>query len=283
MTPKPVLAWLNQNEYGSIVSQQSLAGGCINNGSRIKMSSGANFFLKTNSNAPKDMFAREAEGLDELRSGAGLRFPETYLVGADFLLLEDLSPASPAADYWETLGMQLAHLHQRTKPQFGFASDNYIGSTPQPNPWTENGFEFFAEHRLAYQTRLARDNGLFSSKEAEMVDRLTTHLPDLLPDQNASLIHGDLWSGNVIADSDGQPALIDPAAHFGWREADLGMSQLFGPFDERCYQAYENVFPLESGWKQRLPLYNLYHLLNHLNLFGRSYHRQILDILHRFA
>ena len=283
MIPEAVITWLDDNEHGSIINQQSVAGGCINNGTRLETSSAENFFLKSNSSAPQDMFAREAEGLEELRSGVGPRFPKVFLVGADFLLLEDLAPASRGPNYWETLGRQLAQLHQRTKPQFGFAENNYIGSTPQPNPWTDNGFEFFAEHRLGFQARLARDNGLLSGKEAAKVDMLCTRLPELLPEEPTSLIHGDLWSGNVISDSAGQPALIDPAAHFGWRESELGMTKLFGSFDERCYIAYDEIFPLDSGWKQRLPIYNLYHLLNHLNLFGPSYHQQVLDILHRFA
>ena len=228
------------------------------------------------------MFAREAEGLTELRKGDGPRFPEPYLHGEDFLLMEDLAPAPRAVNYWERLGQQLAKLHSRTSDQFGFALDNYLGSTPQLNTWSRDGFEFFAEQRLGFQARLARDQNLLSRAEVAQVGRLAAHLPDLIPQQPASLLHGDLWGGNAISDSLGQPALIDPAAHYGWAEAELAMTALFGGFAEPFYAAYENERPLDSGWRQRLPLYNLYHLLNHLNLFGSSYHSQVMGVLRLF-
>lgn len=282
MIPNAVTAWLQQHSHGPVVNQQPVAGGCINNGERIQTKSGESFFLKTNATAPEDMFTREAEGLTELRKANGPRFPEPYLWAEEFLLLEDLKPATPAKDYWEDLGRQLARLHQVTNPQFGFAHNNYFGSTPQPNKWTADGYEFFAEQRLAFQARLARDNGGLTRSEATDVERLAVRLPELVPQQPASLIHGDLWSGNAISDAAGQAALIDPAAHYGWAEAELGMTALFGGFAEEFYRAYEAEHPLERGWRQRLDIYNLYQLLNHLNLFGSGYHRQVMDVLRRF-
>jgi fructosamine-3-kinase len=229
------------------------------------------------------MFAREAEGLQELASGSGPRVPQTYLIGADFLLLEDLQPAPRNAEYWPALGRQLAALHERTQAQFGFAHDNYIGSTLQPNPRMEDGHVFFAEQRLLFQARMAQDRGLLNSGEVSQVEALAARLPDLVPAQSASLLHGDLWGGNAISDAQGAPALIDPAVHYGWAEAELGMTRLFGGFDPGFYRAYVEARPLEPGWEGRLPLYNLYHLLNHLNIFGRGYHSQVSGILQAFA
>ncbi|MEX1247379.1 MAG: fructosamine kinase family protein [Anaerolineales bacterium] len=282
MIPDKVRDWLREQGHGAVSSRQPVGGGCINNGARLETEGGANFFLKTNASAPADMFAREAEGLAELRKGDGPRFPEPLLWAEEFILMEDLAPAPHAKAYSETLGRQLAHLHRRTNPQFGFDRDNYLGSTPQPNKWTADGCEFFAEFRLGYQTRLARDNGQLSRPEATLVERLADRLPGLVPPQRASLIHGDLWGGNAISDNRGQPALIDPAAHYGWAEAELGMTDLFGGFDERFYGAYQVEHPLEGGWRERLPIYNLYHLLNHLNLFGAGYHGQVISVLRRF-
>lgn len=282
MIPAAVRGWLEEHEFGVIAEQRPVGGGCINHGTRLLSEKGQRFFLKQNSDAPEDMFVREAEGLEVLRAGPGPRFPEPLLQGPDFLLLEDLAAAPRGEDYGALLGRQLAEMHLRTETRFGFAHDNYIGSTPQPNAWTEDGFIFFAEQRLGFQVRLARDGGLFERGEAAGVEKLAGRLEELIPEQPASLIHGDLWAGNAISDEGGRPALIDPAAHYGWAEAELGMTQLFGGFEASFYAAYEEARPLEPGWRQRLPLYNLYHLLNHLNLFGRGYHAQVLDVLKRY-
>ena len=283
MIPERVSNWLQEQGFGAVVRQQAASGGCINNGFSLHTSSGDNFFLKTNSHAPEDLFAREAEGLKELASGPGPRVPQTYLVGADFLLLEDLQPSPRNAEYWPALGRQLAALHERTQAQFGFAHDNYIGSTLQPNPMMDDGHAFFAEKRLLFQAHLAQDKGLLNSGEVSQVEALAARLPDLVPAQDASLLHGDLWGGNAISDAQGAPALIDPAVHYGWAEAELGMTRLFGGFDPSFFHAYVEARPLEPGWEGRLPIYNLYHLLNHLNLFGRGYYSQVTGILQAFA
>lgn len=280
MIPELVAQYFRDNE---LVGIQPVGGGCINNGARLRTTSGATFFLKTNRQAPADMFAREAEGLQALIAGNGPRLPRPILWGAGFLLLEDLAPAGRRHDYWQSFGRQLAALHQNTLPRFGFDHDNYIGSTPQPNPWTEDGYVFFAESRLLYQARLARQQDLLEKDDLLRVERLVRRLPELVPDQPASLIHGDLWGGNAITDADGKPALIDPAAHYGWAEAELAMTALFGAFPDEFYRAYQEIRPLEKGFPARFPVYNLYHLLNHLNLFGRSYLGQVHAALSRFS
>ncbi len=269
--PPEVQQWLETHGYGKVRHIRPVGGGCINNGARLHTASGATFFLKTNTAAQPDMFAREAEGLTALRVPEGPRVPQPLLWGADFLLLEDLAPASPRPDFWETLGQRLAALHEHIGPAFGFHHDNYIGSTPQPNPWTDDGYTFFATHRLGFQARLAFERGLLEADDLRRIERLAARLSEWIPPQPPSLIHGDLWHGNVIPDAQGQPALIDPAAHYGWAEAELAMTALFGGFPERFYQAYEAARPLAQGYRQRFSLYNLYHLLNHLNLFGTGY------------
>ncbi|MBL7161825.1 MAG: fructosamine kinase family protein [Anaerolineales bacterium] len=283
MIPQPIKTWLAENEFGGITSTHAVGGGCINNGMIIKMDSGTSFFLKTNRSTPQDMFAREVEGLHALKVEDGPTVPESYLHGEDFILMEDLTPAPPHTDYWPEFGRRLAALHNYTNDQFGFTHDNYIGSTPQPNPWTGDGYAFFGEHRISYMTRLAQQRGLMAAEDVQRAERLVTQLPDLIPEQPASLIHGDLWSGNATSDSRGAPAIIDPAAHYGWTEAELAMTTLFGSFPETFYRAYQEVRPLEPGYRSRFPIYNLYHLLNHLNLFGHSYLGQVQSILRRFV
>lgn len=283
MIPQSIELWFAQNNYGCVISTRPVGGGCINHGTIVETDSGETFFLKTNPHAPAEMFARETDGLEALRTEDGPTVPFPLLCGADFLLMEDLKPAPRQMDYWPELGRRLAALHQHTNPQFGFAHNNYIGSTPQPNPWMKDGFAFFAEQRLSFQTQLARDSGLLNASDQTRMEKLITRLPKLIPEQPASLIHGDLWSGNALADSRGAPAMIDPAAHYGWAEAELAMTALFGAFPEDFYRAYEEARPLEAGYRNRFSLYNLYHLLNHVNLFGRSYLEQIQVILRHYV
>ncbi len=282
MLPEAVQKYLRASGFGEILSIQGVGGGCINNGARLVTATGKSFFLKTNTGAPSEMFLREAEGLEALRIAGGPRVPQPHLSGGDFLLLEDLAPGARKADYWEIFGRQLAALHKVINSRFGFDHDNYIGSTPQPNTWVEDGYRFYAEQRLLFQARLAHGRGLLGRAEVRQVESLAARLPELIPDQPASLIHGDLWGGNALTDRDGNPAIIDPAAHYGWAEAELAMTTLFGAFPEAFYRAYQEVRPLEGGFWGRFPLYNLYHLLNHLNLFGSGYYGQVISVLRKY-
>lgn len=283
MIPKRVREWFDAHEFGEPVEIQPVGGGCINNGMRLETSSGDKFFLKINKHAPEDMFEREMEGLKALDVPDGPKVPSPYLSGLDFILMEDLQPARKGLSYWKVFGRQMAVLHKHTSPQFGFEADNYIGSTPQSNNWTDDGYEFFAKQRLIYQVELAFNNSLISGNVRRAVERLAARLSDLIPPQPASLIHGDLWSGNATSDRHGNPAIIDPAAHYGWGEADLAMTALFGIFPNEFYRGYNEVRRLENGFKERFPIYNLYHLINHVNLFGGSYLSQVNSILKRFS
>lgn len=283
MVPKEITDWITENGFGKLLRINPVGGGCINNGARLETDTGISFFLKTNHAAPADLFAREAEGLQALSVMHAPRVPKVHLFDRYFLLLEDLKPALRCNHYWELLGSQLAVLHNQISDRFGFQHDNYIGSTPQPNPWYANGYDFFAQQRLQFQSSLAFEHGLLEKKHLRQVERLELSLASLIPDQPASLIHGDLWSGNIISDKQGCPALIDPAVYYGWAEAELAMTDLFGKLPEQFYESYQTVRPLEPGYRQRFPLYNLYHLLNHLNIFGRGYLACVKEVLDRFS
>lgn len=245
---------------------------------------GERVVVKAASEPPPDLFAREADGLRLLRSVAEApRAPQPLAVGATFLVLEYLEPAQLAAQAWAGFAHGLAALHASVGPAFGGVADNYLGPSPQSNKPTDDGHRFFALERLTPQLVWARSQGWLSDDDVRAGDRLMQRLPELIPAQPASLLHGDLWSGNVIAGPGGALCLIDPAAHFGWAEADLAMTTLFGGFPDGFYDAYLSVRPLAPGWRERIPLYNLYHLLNHLNLFGAAYRSEVQSILKRFG
>ena len=281
--PKAVTAWCLENGWGEVLFTVALSGGDISRALRLKTSSGRPLVLKVKPDAPPDMFAREAEGLAALADVPGPTIPAVHLAGPDFLLLEDLRPYPPTPTYWPQFGILLAVMHRTTHTHYGFARDNYCGATPQPNPWTESGHEFFAEHRLGHQARLARDRERLDTPDLRRLESICARLPDLVPPQSPALIHGDLWSGNALAGPRGEPALIDPAVHFGWAEAEIALTLLFGGFPPAFYDAYAASYPLAPGWRGRMDIYNLYHLLNHLNMFGASYLGQVQAVLRRYS
>ena len=213
----------------------------------------------------------------------GLRVPEAYEFGDQWLLLEYIETGKQAPSYWHDVGKGLATIHLNTNSQFGFKSNNFIGNNIQVNTWEDDGFVFFAEHRLGFQGEIACQKGYLTKEYDKLLDRLISHLRELIPTQPPSLIHGDLWAGNLMCDTYGFPVLIDPAVHFGWAEAELAMTSLFGKFDEDVYIAYENMRPLTKGYRDRFEIYNLYHLLNHLNLFGESYLFEVQNILRKYG
>lgn len=280
--PQSLEDWLLDNGYGAIQRRQMLGGGCINDVSRLYTSRGT-IVLKQNSAAPGDMFRAEAEGLEALAAARAIRIPKVLHHAQDYLLLEDLGESSTAGDYWTLLGEQLAALHAQPQPQFGFTMNNYCGATPQINTLTGNGHRFFAEQRLMELGHRAYEAGLLDSTRRQQLDSIATRLDRWIPAQAAVLIHGDLWSGNIHCDNRGQPALIDPACYWGWAEAELAMTTLFGGFAPAFYDAYAAASGLEADWRERASLYNLYHLLNHLLLFGGSYAQSVSAILDRYG
>ena len=282
-TLERINACLAQLQLGTIQQQHPVAGGCICQSFTVTTDRQQQYFVKTHAQAPASLFQAEAQGLTALAANSELRTPQIIAVDRHYLLLEYIAPGPPQANYWQTLAAGLAQLHRQPQPYFGFSADNFCGESPQPNPETADGYQFFADSRLRYQVLRAVANGLLSTEDQDAVEALIEKLPSLVPRQMPSLIHGDLWSGNIYCDDAGAPVLIDPASHYGWREADIAMTCLFGALPERFYNSYQEILPMEPGWKERMPLYNLYHLLNHLNLFGASYLNQVRATVKHFV
>lgn len=272
----------------TLVRLHAVGGGSIHAAYQLITDAGA-FFLKQNMAAEATNFAAEAEGLRTLLGRSPLRVPAPIghgTAGAQaWLLMDWLAESAPSATSWTQLGEGLAALHRHTQPQHGFHQDNFIGSLPQRNTPCATWLEFWVAHRLAPQAALARARGRLDAPTQVLLDRVVARLPELLPDEPPALLHGDLWSGNVLVSTgpDHVPAIFDPAVHYGHREADLAMSTLFGGFEPGFYVAYAARFPLEPGWRERLPLHNLYPLMVHLNLFGTGYLPQIQAVLRRYA
>ena len=273
--------WLIDNQYGDITSLHPLSGGCINQVNKISTESGDVFCLKQNDTAPDDFFISEAENLRALANTKSIKVPKVFYVDDHCLLLEFIE-CHRRQHFWQKLGQQLATCHNQAQQCFGFTSNNYCGETQQLNPITNDGYDFFTEYRLNIQAKWARDKGLLGSAHIRQIEKLSHNLENLIPAQRPALLHGDLWSGNIHCDTDGNPVLIDPACYWGWPEADLAMTSLFGGFNDEFYNSYIENRQLERGWRDRFPLYNLYHLLNHLNLFGSSYLHQVVSVLHRY-
>lgn len=275
--------WLLDNGYGAIESSETAGGGCISDARQLVLDSGRLVFLKQLDNAPEDMFAAEAAGLEALAEPAACRVPQVIHSDSNFILLEDLGNGRPVAEFWETLGQQLAALHQQTQSNFGFTCNNYCGATAQDNTVDPDGHRFFAERRLLALARQANERGLLSNGELGSMEQIAGNMDRWVPQMPAVLTHGDLWSGNIHCDNEGQPALIDPATYWGWAEAELAMTQLFGGFPQAFYSSYEECSGIDRNWRERASLYNLYHLLNHLLLFGSSYHASVKQVIHRYA
>ncbi len=263
-------------------SARPVGGGDISAAWRLQTADGA-VFLKTGPVGSYDMFEAEAEGLAELAAAQAVRVPKVFACGQQagtaYLATEWLDLQRGGRDVELALGEQLAEMHRTTKERFGWHRDNTIGLTPQPNPWTDDWVEFYREHRLKFQFDLAAKNG-FRGELQELGARLMKRLPVYFEhyEPSSSLLHGDLWGGNWSC-CDGAPVIFDPAVYYGDREADLAMTRVFGGFGRAFYEAYEASWPLEPGHRERDALYQLYHILNHLNLFGSGYLGRALSLL----
>jgi fructosamine-3-kinase len=299
-------------ETFSLDNRHSVSGGCINQGYSISSSSRA-YFAKINQASQIAMFEAEALGLQQMRATQTIRVPEPICWGTEgnsaYIVLEWLDLGSRGGERaWEEMGRKLAAMHKYTPPNppllrggeernstllrggeepnstllrgvFGWDINNTIGSTVQINNWTANWAEFWAEHRIGYQLKLARRRG----GHFPQGERLLEVIPELLAgyEPQPSLVHGDLWGGNAGVTSAGEPVIFDPATYFGDREVDIAMTELFGGFPAQFYRGYNQVWPLDGGYEQRKSLYNLYHILNHFNLFGGSYESQANQMINR--
>ena len=239
---------------------------------RMFLLDGRHAITKRRHDMPADFFEAEARGLAVLRDAGALRVPGVQEFDQSHIVLEDLGHGRPAADYWQRAGVGLAKQHAVAGTCFGFNHDGFCGDSPQDNTPDDDGWRFFAERRLLPQMRRARDDGLIDAADTARIESLCANLREHIPDMPPVLLHGDLWSGNLHVCGDGTPALIDGGAvHYGWAEAELAMLTLFGSPPEAFFRAYAERAPLRRDWRERAPLYNLYHLLNHVNLFGQGY------------
>jgi protein-ribulosamine 3-kinase len=264
----------------SYKSNRPIGGGCINKAQALETNH-ATYFVKLNNSENRPIFEAEAQSLQAIKGSNTIRCPEVILVdeieGFAVLILEFISMQSAIGNGMEKLGHQLAILHKHTHEQFGWHEDNFIGRTPQLNQKETNWITFFTKHRLEFQFNLCEKKGLFFSRRDELLETIGSFFGDYRP--IPSLVHGDLWGGNIGFDNTGEPVLFDPACYYGDREVDLAFTEMFGGFSGSFFSAYQDSFPLQAGYEYRKRLYNLYHELNHYNLFGGDYGNQAQETI----
>ncbi|MFN3189782.1 MAG: fructosamine kinase family protein [Aureliella sp.] len=278
-------------------------GGCISTAECFEFDDGQRYFVKSmprKASFASDLFDAEVNGLLALQEAGVIRVPSILMRhrvetrsefdGEELLILEYLQQSAPSGDFFESFGQQLADLHQPTKQKtFGWYQDNFIGKSPQYNQSNGNVYTewpvFFAEMRIQPQLNMLQQSGGITPEFNRLADKLVTRLPELLATNQSfpSLLHGDLWNGNFLSDADGRVAIFDPAVYHGHRECEFALPMMFGGFPSCFYEAYQESLPMESGWRERVELYQLYHLLNHTNLFGDSYLANCLRILRKYA
>ena len=277
---------LDATGHFRITDFTAAGGGCINSAYRLSDAAGQQLFLKVNHAALAEMFVAEFEGLTELRKPGAIRVPRPVCHGCDethaWLVTEHIRFRPAGGQSEALLGEQLAAMHRQTADMFGWHRDNTIGSTPQSNRQSDAWIDFFRDERLSFQLQLAANNGFRGRLQvlgAELLERLPAFFDGYTP--VPSLLHGDLWGGNLAFDEEGQPVIFDPAVYYGDREADIAMTGLFGGFGRTFYDAYNTAWSLDDGYAIRKTLYNLYHVLNHANLFGGGYAGQAESMMER--
>jgi len=289
MIPDDVKSQLRQALSLDISASQRVSGGSINQSAKITLSDGTDYFLKWNRSADPRMFEVEEKGLTLLAAAnTELRVPEVLATGktdngTGFLVQEFLQEGRANPDSADRFGRALAALHQHHHNQFGLDHDNYIGRLPQANTWHADWTEFFIEERMKPQLKMATDAGKLGNSTLSHFESMYKILPDFFPEEQPSLLHGDLWGGNYFFDDQGVPAIYDPAVYYGHREIELAFTHLFGGFSGKFYSAYEEAYPMKSGFSKRKDIYNLYPLLVHTNLFGGTYARQVEGIVRQFG
>ena len=270
-----------------VISSTAVGGGCIADSRKIITESGREFFLKSG-NKGNPMFRCEANGLKELAKVQCIRVPQIVAVENDWLLLEYIPQGIRSKHFFEEFGRSFARLHRFQSDKFGFYEDNYIGATPQlnvPNKAEEKDWvAFYFNKRLLYQYKLAEKNGYVTPRMKNSFSKLELKIDFILKgsEELPCLLHGDLWGGNYLCDEDGKAVIIDPAVYYGHREADLAMTKLFGGFSAAFYESYHCEYPLPAGWEYRENIYKFYHILNHLNLFGKGYLFEVEHILENY-
>lgn len=264
---------------------RSIGGGSINQTYKV-YNSHKSFFIKVNYKSVfQNGFKEEVLGLQFLKKNKALMpsiigdgFFENYI----YLALEWIEEGEKTDEFWKNFAFQLSKLHHQKSDLFGLKHDNFMGELHQKNDFKDNFSDFFSENRLIPQVEMAFNKGLLKETNLKQFDNLIKHLPSIFPIENPCAVHGDLWSGNFIANEHLQSVFIDPAVYYGHREIDLSMSLLFGGFHENFYTTYQEIYPLVKGFNKRKDIYNLYPLLVHLNLFGSSYYSSIDTIVSKF-
>ncbi len=267
-------------------SAESLAGGLISTATRWTWPGGSSVVVKECTDAPPGLFEAEARGLTTLGASGSVLVPRVLGVGPDRLVLEDLGSTVPDEASWEHLAHDLARLHLVTSDRFGFESPNYLGRLVQRNTWTDDGHAFFAEQRVLRYLDEPRSTEALTATDRSRVEHLAARFPALVPDQPASLLHGDLWWANVIgpAEPGGRARLIDPACSYGWAEGELSMLWCAGRVPDGFWSAYQEVRPLADGWRERMPLLNIRELLSMIAHFGDDHGSvgKLRDLLDRW-
>ena len=269
-----------------LISYDSCSGGCINDVYVLHTTVG-NFFIKLNNRVQyPEMFLLEAEGLNLLSSSNIIKTPNVIAcdnsMDSAFIILEYIKEGNKSTDFWFDFGSRLASLHKISSNLFGLETDNYIGSIKQCNNQYSSWTDFFTICRIEYLFKQATDQRLLPLNLHKSISKLFILLDEIFPKEPSSLLHGDLWNGNFMVNEDGQPIMIDPAVYFGHREMDIAMSKLFGGFNQTFYDSYNETYPLENGWTERIDICNLYPLLVHVLLFGEQYTNEVTRILRRF-
>ena len=277
-----------------IVRRERIYGGDINKAWRAELKDGSEVFMKTNAPENAAFFEAEAKGLEAMRATNTIGIPEVLEYGAaedySYLVLEYLKPAQKRPDYWETFGHELAKMHKapvgavwgKSTALFGFPSDNFIGYTKQMNTPSASWVEFYRDCRLVPQIKMA--DHYFDAAIRAKFTKLLDNLGSFLEEPAApSLLHGDLWSGNILCGPDGKAWILDPACYCGHAEVDLAMTQLFSQLPSSFYSAYNEVYAISPEYTDRRDLYHLYQLLNHLNMFGSGYFGEVISILNEYV
>lgn len=279
-----LLTW-HRGEQVRVIATTPVYGGSINTCEKITTTAG-DFFVKWNDRASLQTFLYEREGLRALRLTNSFKLPELINIAqtgdTSLFVMEYLTTSEPTEQFWEQFGKSLADLHRTSSATFGYSSDNIIGSLPQKNDRKKNWTEFFIEMRLLPLLTLAEQSGVLGANIIKRFEKLYPLFTDYFPEEPPALLHGDLWSGNFLCHAQ-TPVLFDPAVYFGHREMELSLMNLFGGFSPRLFEVYHEVFPLFPDWRERIPTYNLYPLLVHCILFGKSYWNPIDQTLRAFG
>lgn len=267
---------LHLGENSEVKDLEFFYGGNFNLAVRVQLKNTEEYFIKWNQGDHDGLFDSEAKNLQLIGKTSSISVPSVIGTGTmeekEYLMMECIPSGEKTAKYWEDFGEKLARLHKNTAEKgHGLDYTNFIGAAPQINTWNLNGIAFFIEQRLRSQlARAIYDRKIDAALEAKF-EVMFEKLPSLLPNEKSALLHGDLWSGNVMTNPQGLVTLVDPACYYGLREAELAFTTMFGGFEEGFYEAYHANFPIEKGFHERIPLYNLYPLLVHVNLFGEGY------------